>query len=60
MCNNCMVYNQPETIFYKEAARIMGMGGKQLSKVNVPIFSSKSTLDVSIKNRAYIFQKVQA
>ena len=55
-----MVYNQPETIFYKEAARIMGMGGKQLSKVNVPIFSSKSTLDVSIKNRAYIFQKVQA
>lgn len=33
MCDNCMVYNQPETIFYKEAARLMGIGAKQLSKV---------------------------
>ena len=33
MCNNCCVYNRPETIFYQEAKRLMTMGVKQMSKV---------------------------
>ncbi|XP_055955506.1 bromodomain-containing protein 7 isoform X2 [Patella vulgata] len=32
MCNNAMTYNRPETIYYKEAKRLLFIGVKQLSK----------------------------
>ncbi|XP_064598986.1 bromodomain-containing protein 7-like [Liolophura sinensis] len=32
MCNNAMTYNQPETIFYKEAKRLLQSGSRILSK----------------------------
>ena len=35
MCNNAMVYNRPETVYYKEAKRLLHLGAKQLSKVGV-------------------------
>ncbi|XP_025115355.1 bromodomain-containing protein 7-like isoform X2 [Pomacea canaliculata] len=32
MCNNAMTYNRPETVYYKEAKRLLHIGLKQLSK----------------------------
>nr|KAG5712644.1 hypothetical protein BaRGS_029699 [Batillaria attramentaria] len=32
MCNNAMTYNRPETVYYKEAKRLVHIGLKQLSK----------------------------
>ncbi|KAK3758538.1 hypothetical protein RRG08_058806 [Elysia crispata] len=32
MCNNAMTYNRPETIYYKEAKRLLHLGIRQLSK----------------------------
>lgn len=32
MCNNAMTYNRPETVYYKEAKRLLLLGAKQLSK----------------------------
>ncbi|KAK3085828.1 hypothetical protein FSP39_009255, partial [Pinctada imbricata] len=32
MCNNAMTYNRPETIYYKEAKRLIHVGIKQMSK----------------------------
>ena len=34
MCNNAMTYNRPETIYYKEAKRLLQSGIKLLSKVS--------------------------
>lgn len=34
MCNNAMTYNRPETVYYKEAKRLLHIGIKQLSKVS--------------------------
>ncbi|XP_071092331.1 bromodomain-containing protein 7-like [Haliotis cracherodii] len=35
MCNNAMTYNRPETIYYKEAKRLMQSGLKLLSKEKI-------------------------
>ncbi|XP_070199933.1 bromodomain-containing protein 7-like isoform X3 [Littorina saxatilis] len=32
MCTNAMTYNRPETVYYKEAKRLVHIGVKQLSK----------------------------
>jgi len=32
MCDNCCIYNSQETIYYKEAKRLLGIGNKQMSK----------------------------
>ncbi|XP_059146220.1 bromodomain-containing protein 7-like isoform X2 [Physella acuta] len=32
MCNNAMTYNRPDTIYYKEAKRLLHIGIRQLSK----------------------------
>ncbi|XP_076449802.1 bromodomain-containing protein 7-like isoform X2 [Babylonia areolata] len=32
MCNNATIYNRPETVYYKEAKRLIHLGSKQLSK----------------------------
>ena len=34
MCNNAMTYNRPETVYYKEAKRLLHIAAKQLSKVS--------------------------
>ena len=34
MCKNAMTYNRPETIYYKEAKRLLQSGIKLLSMVN--------------------------
>ncbi len=33
MLDNCMGYNHPETIYYKEAQRLLSAGMKEMSKV---------------------------
>ena len=33
MLNNCMIYNHLETIYHKEAGKLLAHGLKQLSKV---------------------------
>ncbi|XP_029637603.1 bromodomain-containing protein 7 isoform X2 [Octopus sinensis] len=43
MCQNAMIYNRPETIYYKEARRLLHMGVKQLSKEN--LLGMKRNLD---------------
>ncbi|GAB1608311.1 bromodomain-containing protein 7-like [Argonauta hians] len=43
MCQNAMIYNRPETIYYKEARRLLHMGVKQLSKENLLVM--KRTLN---------------
>lgn len=35
MCQNAMIYNRPETIYYKEARRLLHSGVKQLTKDNL-------------------------
>lgn len=37
MCDNCMLYNRPETIYYKEAKRLLMYSSRLMSKVNSPI-----------------------
>jgi len=34
MCNNAMTYNRPETIYYKEAKRLLQTGVKMMSIVS--------------------------
>ena len=34
MCNNAMHYNRPETIYYKEAKKLLHIGMKAMSKVS--------------------------
>lgn len=33
MCNNAMTYNRPETIYYREAKKLLSSGMKLMSKV---------------------------
>ena len=40
MCNNAMVYNAPETIYYKAAKKLVQSGSKLLS----PVSTSTSTI----------------
>ena len=35
MCNNAMVYNAPETIYYKAAKKLVLSGSKLLSPVSI-------------------------
>jgi len=39
MCDNCMTYNHPDTIFYKEARRLLSSGLKITTKVNKAVLS---------------------
>ena len=39
MCNNAMTYNRPETIYYKEAKRLLQSGLKMMSKVVLILFT---------------------
>lgn len=33
MCDNAMVYNRPETVYYKAAKKLLHTGFKMMSKV---------------------------
>ncbi|KAL5021875.1 hypothetical protein ScPMuIL_001030 [Solemya velum] len=37
MCNNAMTYNRPDTIYYKEAKKLLYIGRKQMSKEKLMI-----------------------
>lgn len=34
MCDNAMVYNRPETVYYKAAKKLLHTGFKMMSKVS--------------------------
>jgi bromodomain-containing protein 7/9 len=34
MCGNCMTYNHPETIYFKEAEKMLKTGLRVMSKVS--------------------------
>jgi hypothetical protein len=34
MCDNAMTYNHPDTIYYKEAQKLLTTGLKQMTKVS--------------------------
>ena len=36
MCQNCMVYNADDTIFYKEAVKIQNFINSLFGKINCP------------------------
>lgn len=35
MCDNAMLYNRPETVYYKAAKKLLHTGFKMMSKVNI-------------------------
>ncbi len=35
MCDNAMVYNRPETVYYKAAKKLLHTGFKMMSKVTL-------------------------
>lgn len=35
MCDNAMVYNRPETVYYKAAKKLLHTGFKMMSKVTI-------------------------
>lgn len=37
MCNNCMTYNQPETIYFKAAKKLLAAGQKIMGKVIINV-----------------------
>lgn len=40
MCDNAMVYNRPETVYYKAAKKLLHTGFKMMSKVSEIIESN--------------------
>lgn len=38
MCDNAMVYNRPETVYYKAAKKLLHTGFKMMSKVTEHCF----------------------
>eukprot|EP00058_Branchiostoma_floridae_P019451 XP_002604941.1 hypothetical protein BRAFLDRAFT_217101 [Branchiostoma floridae] len=40
MCDNAMIYNHPETIYYKAAKKMLNIGVKMMSKVRQSHFKS--------------------
>lgn len=41
MCENCMIYNKSDTIYYQAARKMLDYGLKLLSKVKIIIFFFK-------------------
>ena len=35
MMENCMQYNRPDTVYHREAKRLLGVGLKHLSRVSL-------------------------
>ena len=56
MLGNCMTYNHADTIYHKEAQRLLAIGLKQLSKVSVPssLISKRVKLLTQFKYIKYI------
>ena len=52
MCNNAMVYNAPETIYYKAAKELIQTGSKLLS----PVSTNKQTFWVIMWTGSYIHE----
>lgn len=44
MCDNAMVYNRPETVYYKAAKKLLHTGFKMMSKVSEIIESNCNLL----------------
>ena len=44
MCNNAMTYNRPDTIYYKEAKRLLQSAMKLMSKVLVHLIHVQKNL----------------
>ena len=42
MCENCMTYNHPDTIYYKEAKKLQTIGMRATSKVSIYLDTSLS------------------
>lgn len=51
MCTNAMIYNKPETIYYKAAKKLLHSGMKILSQV-------KKLSQINDYYKIYIFAKV--
>lgn len=50
MCDNCITYNRPETVYYKESKRLLSIGHKLMSKEKLLMMKKSLSFMATISN----------
>jgi hypothetical protein len=50
MCENCMTYNKPDTIYYHAARKMLDYGFKLLSRVFLKLFFFKQNKKIYLNS----------